>query len=299
MPMTLETVIKQMTRQEKFCWTLSLRQTTSKSTLGKYPSRGDDGAIDPDGSIEALRELVEDVSQDGRSRFQIIVKKSPKSNGEEVSTWDFESGENMGGLSGFGGLGNIGQIAQLFQTSKADQTAMMEVISERGLLKYKQEQLDLQKADFEKEKKAWYAEHKELREKWEKLRDATKEGVIDGAPEVLKGVFDAFRGKEAPATKPLAGADSGKEKEADPAPERQTEEARLIEDMASWTFENVTNIYTLRQLNAAVKSPAIREMATFLAREVIDESGKQNEPVLDGIKSSIVKMVTKMKEATT
>jgi hypothetical protein len=293
--LTLEKVIAMMGRMEKYCWTLWMRQQGGvKEVVGKYPVKGGedeakDGKADSEVSIALLEELVGDLADgDGETKFVITIKSTPKSNGDQALTYSFKTGQAsvFGGLGGTGGgnHGGIGMLAQIFQTNKADNMAMMEVIAERKLLDYKSGQLELQKADFEKEKKTWFAEHKELREKWEKLRDATKEGAMDAAPDLLKGIIDALRGDKTPEVKPLAGADTGKEAEP------QTEEARIIEDLASWTFENVKDIYTLRRLNTAMKSNALRELSSFLALEVPDEA------VREKLRQTVVRMVKKMKE---
>jgi len=297
--LTLEQVKDQMTRLKFFCWALYLIQGGNKILIGRYPQTDPDDEkekatpeIEADDSIYELENLVSSYSQDGEARFSLDMKKAPKSNQGNVQNGvRFKAGQSLSGLGGLGSmggnnLGSLGAIAELFRTSKADNLAMMQVIAKEQLLEYKSQQLEMQKADFEKEKKAWYAEHKELKEKWEKLRDATKEGAMDAAPDLLKGIIDALRGDKTPDVKPLAGADAGKEPDQQP----QTEEARIIEDMASWTFENVKDIYMLRRLNTAMKSTALRELSSFLALEVPDEA------VREKIRGTVVNMVNKMKE---
>lgn len=296
MYVTLEKVIAQMERQEKFCWSLYVRNGGGKQLVAKFPSRGKEeesdtgkGEINAVASVETLRETVEDFGDDGEVKFEISFKRTPKSNGEEVSTWHFKAGQQGygGGGGGFQGLGAIGQMFPMLQAGSQHQRELLEVIAEKKLLEYKADQLKQREADFEEEmkrrRKEFEDETKELRQRWESHKEAWKEGFAEVGPEAIKGVVSAFTGKAAPEAKPLAGAEPEKE-------EQVTAEQAVIMGTADWLNENVKNIYELRQIQAALQSPAIRGTATHLAVEV------PNEAALMKIQQAVVSMVARMKE---
>ena len=264
MLMTFDRVKALMKRTEQYGWKLTMVQGNQKIPLNEYGTSGD---ILEDISFTQLDSEEEAWDQDVPGVvFEITCFRSKTSSGQGKSgphrftVSNMQPVQGLGGVQQQGGQGVFSQLAELKNLAglfnpagNSDQRMydMMErsttLAMREGTVNAKETYLKEKEERLDKEHAARMKALEKLEKKYQDIREASKEGLVEGFPNVFK-MFGKDK-EPAPAT-PLAGA----EQAAQPQQQELPPAEKVIVRMADFLQEKVKDEQVMLRIEKSVKN---------------------------------------------